>query len=397
MAKKSDAREELRFVATGDVHLSNALPYSKPGLDGVTDRLNDQVALLAAMAEDAEEYAAHGAILAGDIFDKAVLDGPTASAGMRALSAYPCPVALGPGNHEAASPRGGRFLTSFFSVIGHAVGQGVGWIGGEGPSPIFAHLLPEWLKLWWVDYCPPDEAARRIALTREATRDADVSLLFLHHAVKGCTDGGWLCDDGLEPSTLCEGFRGVISGHFHDSQTFGTCGWYMGAPMQHDFGDAGKKRGWWRISVDDRARKGDGGIYFEFRESQAPRFHVVRFHGGDLDFDYPTPAAPVFADVQHDDYLRIVVETTHARWATHETPMREWADRLRAARALRLVDVVHEPVYHVDAAEARLGEGAESADLRDLVARYVDIANTEGLDKERLVEAGRQFLEDGGA
>lgn len=392
---------ELRLILFSDLHLSNSLPHARPAHDGVTDRLRDQQALLRQIGRDAEAWGASAVLGLGDIFDKHVLDGPTLSASMEAFKDFPVPVFIGPGNHEAASPRGGKFVSDFIKHLGDHSPLRLRWMGqaSEGAAigaPTRVNLdAAEWFRnIWWVDYCPPDEAERRIERVREASERYALTrhppVLLLHHAIKGCKDGGWTCDDGLDPHKLTAGFSTVVSGHFHDPQTFGKGGSYIGATMQLDFGDAGARRGWLRMTMHDDGTP----IAFEHMPSGAPRFHEVRVGTWDMGDFHPEIARDLIGgEPMAGDYLRIIVRNTRAYIASVDGAVREWAAACKEAFGFRLVDVVPEPIYHHDPSASRLGAGVETADARDLIARWVERAVvSEGLDPERLIEVGREIF-----
>ena len=62
-------------------------------------------------------------------------------------------------------------------------------------------------------------------------------LIFAHQEFKGCNMGAIVSEHGDEWD---ESYPHVISGHIHDNQTVGII-YYVGAPLQHSFGDSVKR------------------------------------------------------------------------------------------------------------------------------------------------------------
>jgi len=106
-----------------------------------------------------------------------------------------------------------------------------------------------------------DDAARLARDCREMV--GGVGILFSHIGLAGFTP------DGLDPDDLSLGkFDRVLLGDVHEPSDLGESIAYVGAPMQHDFGDAGGVRGF--VVLDTES--GD----CEFVENgESPRFHVV--------------------------------------------------------------------------------------------------------------------------
>jgi DNA repair exonuclease SbcCD nuclease subunit len=207
---------------------------------------------------------------------------------------------------------------------------------------------------------------------------ADWNVLMLHQSINGCRDGGWVCDDGLDPTEVCEGWDKVFAGHFHDYQTFGCCGEYVSAPMQHHFGDAGSNaRGVSVVEFDkDEMREQRYSI-------EAPRFHVREWEG-------ELPQRITNADMVHaGDYLRIDVPATHAEWKAKRDEVEEAVGAWRE-QGVHALDPKHVPILQH---EDRLPVGDKVTD-EEVLTKYLDLANLEGLDRDLLMQIGLATLQE---
>src|SRR5690606_29453075 len=132
----------------------------------------------------------------------------------------------------------------------------------------------DWLNFWPVEYSPMERAKDLIGACRErAKKQSGSNVLLMHQSVLGCTHIGWICDDGLSPEEVCEGFDWVFTGHFHDPQNFGPNkkGLNLGAPMHHRFDDAGRKAGFWYVRFEE-----DGSAKRVFIDGGCPNFHSIK-------------------------------------------------------------------------------------------------------------------------
>jgi hypothetical protein len=230
-----------------------------------------------------------------------------------------------------------------------------------------------WLDFYSVPWSSLEVAEQKIEQARRQRVKGHTNILLLHHPILDCTDGGWRCDAGLDPTKVCTGWDAVYAGHFHESQKFGLCGRYVGAPMEHDQRDAGSApRGVYVVTFIP------GVVSEEFVPIASPRFHSFDWDevkDGELDAD-------------PGDYVRVGVSATHAEWVVRFAEAEAWAKELRDYGIH--IDVFHKPIYQN---EQRLNIG-ERPSQENILARYVELADTTGLDPKRLLEIGRAILEE---
>jgi DNA repair exonuclease SbcCD nuclease subunit len=359
-------KESIRIVAVSDIHLDNRLPYAKPMAAGVTDRLNSQLELLRDIKDKATETKADFIFILGDFFDRASLDPVTLTQGVAALveMAKEHEVLILPGNHEASSTKGERFNVETFSYLGN---PNIGVVGLNHSNPFFSS---HWLDMWAIAYCPVGPAKERIDEVRECMNESKTNILLLHHPILGANHLEWTCDEGLDPDQTTEGFDLVWAGHFHTPQEFGKVGRYLGAPMHHHFGDAGRDAGYWVFDVSPTNHKA------EFIKNTMPRFH--KFSSSKAKVKGAKPG----------DYLRFEIACSVHEWPSLEPDVKARCEAL-AGKGYK-ASFKHKPIHHAGA--ARLEDESGTLSLKDAIKRYVK-ATAEGLDKKRLVTLGRDVLE----
>lgn len=367
-----------RALFTADWQLCNSLPHARVLEHGNTNRLLDQIKVVRRIREVAAAEKVDAIWVLGDIYEKRLLDAITLRCGVLAVLglAEVAHVFLMAGNHDANSSRGARFLPEMFGELGDErvtyLDGSTAWREVAGKLAIDFHPVP---------WCPLDQAREHIGRHRVKAQQVgrvDLNVLLLHHAIFGCRDGGWVCDDGLTPDEVCEGFDLVLGGHFHDRQKFGDCGEFVGAPMQHDFGDAGAAPRGVRI-VEFGKKK----ITKRFIEIDSPKFHIREWGGGGPD------ATEDADEIRAGDYLRLEVRATHAEWKARRPEVEDTVKAWRERGVLAL-DPKHVPVLQVEERMAL----AEVPTHDGVISRYVEAADTTGLDEKQLLALGRELLEE---
>lgn len=361
------SRKSYKMLAIGDIHMSNNLPFAKPTSDGRTDRLEDQLALWKHVMNKGMDLGADALFICGDLLDNARTDPVTLTETAKALSQF-TEVYLLPGNHDAASLKGGRFTVEAFGALNKSFRV----IGMGEPEPM---KVRPWLHFWPLAFMPMSETKEALAKIRVKLDPEATNVLLFHNSVEGARHLGWVCDDGIDGDELCEGFDWVISGHFHDHQEFGDgVGMYLGAPMHHHFGDVGRKAGYWLIEFNDEGERSD-----TFIDPGLPHFHIVS--------DLETKAMAA----KRGDYVRIEVHATHADWVAIKPKAEETCARLRAdgVRA----DYKHKPIYH-HKTRLKKAKGKAKLSLDDALDQYVEAADVVvgGLDPKQLKRVGREIL-----
>lgn len=108
------------------------------------------------------------------------------------------------------------------------------------------------------------------------SNSADFRICLFHDILRGCRfTNGIVAPEGLEPSVLdLKEFDIVLGGDNHQPQDLNfrnTIGRYIGAPMQHNWGDVGSERGYLLVTLTVDA-DGNRSCYTNFIHSSAPKF-----------------------------------------------------------------------------------------------------------------------------
>jgi DNA repair exonuclease SbcCD nuclease subunit len=299
------------------------------------------------------------------------VDAVTLTHTVEEIVAFKCPVWIIPGNHDAVSVKGGRFTVEAFGAMGR---DHIHFLNSGEPLP-FGELL----KFWPIAYMPVNATRDALGRIKLQTRTDETNILLFHNSVKGCRHIGWKCDDGLLPAEVCAGFDWVFGGHFHDTQMFGAKdrGMYLGAPMQHHFGDVGRQAGYWLLAFDDKKR-----CEREFIPGGAPEFHMFK-----------SLVEAEGEKIKTGDFIRFELRATKPDWEAMKPKVKAVCNGFEA-RGIR-ADYKHDPIYHH---EARMGEAkterAATLTMDEAVANYVELPGvvTGDLDRERLKRLGREAL-----
>lgn len=386
--------DTFRALILADVHLSSKLPHARQAADadeGVTDRLQDIEGVLYVAAQAAAAERVDAVFIVGDFLDRSEVDGPTGAAAVRALRQFGCPVFVGPGNHEARSPRGAPFCTEFIRELPEA-SPPIVWMGQPGGVYRLRdsfNILPPWLSITWIDYSSTDvwraRAAGALEIAQTIDGDAHKALM-LHQSVVGCNDGGWTCDDGLVADDFA-GWDEAISGHFHERQGFKDfdAGRYVGSSSHLSHSDEHDAVRGYEIAT----WRADGNHESLFVEVDQPRFRTLK-----ITADGVAEAETFIEGAADFDYVRIVVSSTHASWSTVKDNWESMVSRHRVR--LRLLELTHEPLYHHGAGEHRARLVTKDLRPSQLVRSYVlsGIADVGDLDPELLIAEGVAMTEE---
>jgi len=363
-----------RALFISDIHMSNKLPQAQLVADGVTDRLNDQLALWSRVEQTVKEAKPAATYILGDLFDKSLVDAVTLTATVEAITSLPGPKYILPGNHDAVSTSGGRFTVEAFGKMGR---RDVQYIGARSAAAYID--IDDWLRFHPVEYSHTERALGAIRSANVAERP--VNVLLLHHSILGCTHLGWTCDDGLDANEVCDGFDHVLSGHFHTPQMFGPDdkGRYLGAPMHHRMDDEGRAAGYWLVDFTSDGQRDE-----TFVDGGAPLMWSAAWRGS---------AAKTRHEARPGDYLRVTVEATQPEWVAVRPAVYEYIERLKG-EGIR-ASAKHRPIYHHS--ERLVASSVETSMTPEAMAdAYVASADvdTNGLDVDLLKSIGRQALEE---
>jgi len=366
--------KSLRVLFTADLHMSNKLPFSKPVENGLTDRFQDQLLVLEKIFDVAKREKVDAIFILGDLFDKALVDPVTLTHTIQTLVENDKrPIFILPGNHDASSVKGGRYIVE---ACGAMDKKHIRVIQDE-PFELDGETVRFWpmaFKALGDNLLDLESIRKNDAVAKLGTTNFDV--LLMHNSVIGARHMNWVCDSGLDGNSLCSGFDRIYSGHFHTPQKFGTNGMYVGAPMHHHFGDAGRDT----VCVITEFRKDK--IIDKLVKIDSPRFHSFdNLEGGNLE-----------KGVKSGDYVRFNIEATQADWINLK-PSVEALFVSWSKLGLNL-SYVHKPVYHHESRMVGLGVETGDVTLENAISNYVDSMDLPefNLDSGELKKLGLELL-----
>lgn len=381
-----------KAIFTADWHLSNKLPYSKTmaGMDGISDRLLEQMGIIRQIIKAAKELEVDGFYILGDIFDKRSLDAIVLKAGAQLISELlevVSNVFITVGNHDVYSLTSSRSVNEFFDFIGNGGAKylepetivDTAEMMNKRKGEVRFHVLP---------WCSLDVAGERlksmvtvknsIVASDKITKSKGLNVLLLHHSVKGAVDRNWVSEDGLNPEDLDRDWDLILSGHFHDKQSFGDKGHYVSAPMQHDFGDEGKGLRGYYLGVFDVCE-----YKLEFKTTDHHCFHSMMYS------TYLLNPNENLVEWKDGDYVRFDVLCTHAEWKMLKTEVEETEGEL-IKKGFRVIPARFIPqTQHGDRIEL-----SEDASSMEIVSRYLDVTSHDGLDRSKLIEIANHALKE---
>lgn len=273
----------MRWLATADVHLSNALPYCRVDWEsGISDRLNDFDRLAKFICDTAKKQATTGLLILGDLFDRNLLDAITlkyASSWVQYLSDAFDHVLILPGNHENYDARSMHFTSE--------------WLRSLRNVDVVASPMVKG-KLAFVPYMPLGRLRREVAKLR-----GKAPVLCLHTTFAGSTEHGHTFQSGVRARDV-RGFDLVLTGHIHKSQKLphGIPGRYLGSPLPIDFRDNTQKRLW--VIDDDRV----------VRSVKVPPEVAIPFQTVHVDAERDKASAVWDGDLAGSGYLKLKVRGT---------------------------------------------------------------------------------------
>ena len=214
------------IVFSSDWHLHPFKRFSTITEEGYNSRLWEQLEVITAVVDWANDHGAKYFILPGDIFHAQgeYLNKDVIRAGYVLLDRIKAELIILPGNHDIF-----RQKTVFrqFKDIAHVI-----------TTPTVMTLEDE----DWA-FVPFNRKFSDFQKGVETVKGADY--LVCHQMFTGVKIGpeqfGFRLKDVFD-STGITSFRAVISGHCHKHQQLGNI-WYVGSPLQMNFGDEGDDRG----------------------------------------------------------------------------------------------------------------------------------------------------------
>ena len=343
----------MPMLVYGDLHLHKWTEFSTTTDDGGNSRLQDGARALKKVKALCIKHGIEEVISNGDYFHKRiVMDVQTYNTGHDGAVdiAEVADEYFNPGNHDQSDNEGAITSVSTFAAIPRVR------VVGREPAVFEIGLK----VVMFIPYM------MKIDDVRAAFRDGrKADIIFYHGGIDGARTGTIeykpreelkLEEMPKKPLVLCS--------HYHKRQQMRSNVWYIGAPMQHNRGDAyDVKRGCCIIGDDLKLHW----INFSF-----PRF-VTLTHVGSDDPDLGPAAKGNFVDVIYDP-RKYEVESLREFYAAHEP------------RGVKFIPHVPQTL-----GQAHTLGGAPVLDYNTLVDRHVEHSKTK-LNKTRLRRMAQRWL-----
>lgn len=240
----------MRLVAFSDLHIhAHRFGASIISETGRNSRLQDCLNVLNVTAQATADLGASARLFCGDLFHvRGVLKPSILTPVLEHFRSRPSTIQdfMIVGNHDMeARTDGAHALEVLKEHVNTTVLDGFDYkVFGTWLAPI---------GIGWVSYAPDiselkTRIARVVAMRRTSGDFPKFTIFMLHHGVDGAMPG--IPDMGFGPASLpTDDFDLVLCGDYHNHYQFGHNSWMVGAPLQHNFGDAGQKRGYMVIDL----------------------------------------------------------------------------------------------------------------------------------------------------
>jgi|ERR1035438_7082652 DNA repair exonuclease SbcCD nuclease subunit len=257
------------IVLISDLHFANHTAFGhidpKAEFVGCNSRFHEIAKVYRAAVDYAEENDCESIFILGDIFhDRGQIDIPvynavyqlfkeTAGKGIRLV--------VFPGNHDCLDLRAmhvDKHLHSLFAF------EKLAFIF-EKPSIVQTAYFP-------IAVVPYSNSGREIITATNTLADkmtGDIKTIMFHHSFNEAITGPaeWVMGHALDAKDLSEKFTHKFSGHYHLHQKVTGNLWYVGTPIQHNFGERKYNEGFIHLLPD--------GSWRHIENIVSPRFQVI--------------------------------------------------------------------------------------------------------------------------
>lgn len=360
-----------KILAFSDLHAHAFQPYSTILPNGRNSRLQDAVDCINQILQYSLQNDIDLVLFCGDLFHvrkhivtqafNAVYEA------MAKFQVFSIPLVMIHGNHDQEDRDGVHHAVFPFRTFAEVVDE-AGWIEAKGKS---GHVY----NIFAVPYIEDAEHLRDVIDVQESP-GGSTTIFMGHLGVQGANAGAdFIYRNPVEPSKEdldLPDFDVGLLGHFHIHQELTESGfYYVGAPLQHNWGDKNQTRGF--IVWDTDLKTPYTNLWPV--PLQAPRFVEVEI-GAVTGLD---------SGVTDDSFIRVVSTKT---MSDDET------ENMREKMNARHVEVVKPKMPAEEAHEIRLKLDPSSS-YEDMIKDYVnsDLVELDGLDEEYLISLGRGLVE----
>jgi DNA repair exonuclease SbcCD nuclease subunit len=269
-------------VLYSDPHFSNRTAFGRFETNAEFPGCNSRFHHIAKTLTNALDYAnkndCEAFFILGDVFhERGIIHVPVYKAVYDILNQpRTFPVYMIPGNHDVVDIRamyGDKGLTSLFALkkdCSLSIDQKY-----RGLTNVFDNWGVVQLSFAWVAMLPFSTDEKKIIDWSDQLlpkkEKGKLNILMLHHSFIGALTGSheWVMPNGIDPDDLNPAYDLVFSGHYHRHQIVGKKRKviYVGAPLQHDFGERTYVPGFIHLFPDGTGR--------HIENDFSPRFDII--------------------------------------------------------------------------------------------------------------------------
>lgn len=354
----------MKILLFSDLHAHPFKSYSYINEHGINSRLQDALNCIDQIIEYTEQNQIDMVLFGGDLFHiRQSVDTVTLHNTYERLIKLSklCPLYMLVGNHDQADKAGKYYSTSIFS-------NPLKMLDTVGIS-ILTDKNNKKISVCHIPFTEDREQIRNIVGLAPTN-----SILLGHLGISGAMLGADFVFPGKEDASLedlsPDKFLGVFLGHFHMHQKLHDNAWYIGAPLQHTWGDKSQKRG------------------FCVWDSDVPtKFKLVGLK------------SPKFIEVLEEEYLRY---TSHendlyngnfVKYLTTKPKSDYDEGALKKELKCNSLEIIssYVPTIALENTKPKINTGGSILDILD---NYVDATVDQKLDSNKLKELGKDILKN---
>lgn len=345
----------MKIVAFSDLHLHSFRPYSQLTPEGLNNRLLDAVSCIDQVREHAEKINADLVLFGGDFWHvRKNIETAALNQGLDAIARFKGrEIIMIHGNHDQAGKQ--HSAHPFSHLPGVTVADEPGWIKHDLGVNILA-----------IPYTESREQVRELCNTSPHRMRGMSYILLAHLGVQGAKVGSDFVYTNLADCSVgdlnTKAFDLGLLGHYHLHQKLAKNLYYVGAPLQHNWGDRGQTRGF--VEYDTETKK------IKHIECKAPKFIELSDAEGWED----EPLA--------GNYVRLVSDEEYS------ADRREEACERLGARSFEVVKPTREKEAAVARSTLKPGESYDT-----IIEKYVNL-KADDLDPALLAELGREIMKE---
>lgn len=298
---------KTEFLIFSDLHAHNfTYGAKKVEIEGFSGLFNSRLADTIKVLDEIEEYAAShditDVLFGGDLFHtRASVPTDVRSLVVRRLQRFKR-----------------KDITLHMLVGNHDMGDKWGYVHSlDGLNSeeiqVFGDVGCSWIRqvqVVGVPYTPSIDTAKEWLsdAAEVATAWDGPSILLAHLGMQGARVGSdyvMMSESDIRVEDINkQAFTACFFGHFHEHQQLFENGWFIGASHEHNWGDAGGKRGFLHVTVEGDSK--DASVSFKRVETDAPK-HIVSKEGAE-------------AGARPQDFLRVVGSPAFVQAHQQENP-----------------------------------------------------------------------------